>query len=325
MIARIKFDVINLPVRRELHCGPFVLSPVEHIDEAIEALKGFDSEPVVTAVGTFPVGEVVSLDNVYAPFWAPAGALECLLSFAQRCHIQFIRPTVEVEVGGRWESGGWHSWMLRAGRATGVSWYVTVDELQGFLERSYPKVLDPEFGEAKGMRLAFAFYALTHGDDALEVCYLKTWIALEILYSRGTRGLILSRRAFDRITKRVKESLKACVDEGLLGDDDRAAIQRKLPELNRFSTADLVTRFLQDLFTDYPAQDVTEKEIQRFIQLRNEITHTGSVARLTEDYMGELHAERMRLKALLERVLLAMLGERPNLMQFSWRNWRYGR
>jgi hypothetical protein len=82
--------------------------------------------------------------------------------------------------------------------------------------------------------------------------------------------------------------------------------------------------FFEQLFRDYPAQDVTEEELRRFRRLRNDIVHRGA-GREAEDPVTMLHQEHMRLRSLVERAILALFEQHPNLMDFSWREWRAAR
>jgi hypothetical protein len=73
-----------------------------------------------------------------------------------------------------------------------------------------------------------------------------------------------------------------------------------------------------------PAQDVTEDELRRFRRLRNDIVHRGAGPD-AEDPITMLHQEHMRLRSLVERAILALFEQHPNLMDFSWREWRAAR
>ena len=97
----------------------------------------------------------------------------------------------------------------------------------------------------------------------------------------------------------------------------------KVSELNRMSARRQAAQMFASIFEDYPAQRVSEEDLKRFVTIRNDITHRGvaDVPWSELAYEQELHIQHMRLKSLLERAFLALLGERPNLMEFGWEHW----
>jgi hypothetical protein len=324
--TRIRFGVINLPIRRALRCGPFLLEPIEDIKEALERLKAFEPGPEITAVGTFALQNVDSLDKAWNQFWQPVGALELLLTFAHRCHIQIVEPVIEVRTDIGWNETGWHIYWIRHGSAKASPWYITQSELEEFLARSYPKLLEPGISDEQGLRLALTFYGQIFADIVAEVQFLNTWLAFEILYSANIeRTKLLSKKIFAAVRRRIDSVLNDGLADGLLQQSQLDALKSKISALNQTGVTQQVHKFLQKTFASYPAQEVTSEELARFYQIRNEIMHGGSMRTYEKDYVQELHEEQMRLKALLERIVLGMLGERPNLMEFSWREWRSGR
>jgi hypothetical protein len=321
---RIAFDIVNVPLQRPLAIDAFLLTPVDGVADVLGRLRNFAAESEITATGVFALPPVTSMDRAYEPFWRPARVLTLLLSFANRCHIQVVRPTLEAQIDGQWVRQGWHANLFREGKAGAVGWYVGQPELEGFLERAYPKLIDPVFAEATGLRLALEFVDQARCEVVGEMQYLKTWIALEILYGHAQEGRaqIISANRFEKIRRALRQSLADLGTAGRLQDDELAAMREKLPELNRPSAQRQLLAFCERVFMEYPAQDLNEAEAQRFIRIRNEITHGGVMPSTGGDgYARALSHEHGRLRALVERVVLAMLGEQPNLMEFSWRNY----
>jgi hypothetical protein len=233
--ARIKFDVVNLLIRRELQCGPFLLKPVDGIDKAQQHLKRSGASPVITAIGTSPLPDPLP-DGPWADLWQPVLVMERLLTFASRGHVQIVQPILEIETPDGWEVRGRHSYALQAGSAR--SSYLDVDELEGFLARCFPKLLDKAFTESSGLVLALAFYDQIFADRVAELQYLKAYLAFEVLYSRNvTTTTIQSPEAFTALRQKLEALLASEEEEGRLGADARGAITDKLVELNRLSAA----------------------------------------------------------------------------------------
>ena len=57
--ARFFFDVMNLPLDRELVCDGFKLAPLEDPDKLFETLKSTDAQDVTTARGFYDVADPV--------------------------------------------------------------------------------------------------------------------------------------------------------------------------------------------------------------------------------------------------------------------------
>lgn len=270
-------------------------------------------------------GEPMTAPEAFGAFWQPARSLELLLSFAHRCRIQFVEPTFEVEREGRHESSAWHSYVVRRGRTRPCGWYVWQRELEAFLEHAYPKLRDPSFREDTGVELALAYYDANHAEDELEMNYLKIWTAVEVLVGRsgGGRG-ILAKQRFRVVCQRLEDALVRLQDVEIITEAERETLRGGLPFLNQQPWRVQAWAFFERLFRDYPAQDVTEEELRRFRQLRNDIVHRGARSE-AEELVTVLHQEHMRLRSLVERAILALFHQRPNLMDFTWREWRAAR
>jgi hypothetical protein len=329
-IARIGFRVLNLPLERPLRCGPFAFTidgDPQQIDEQLRELR--DDQALVTASGVADLsllpGQPTTALEAFRAFWQPARSLELLLSFAHRCRIQFVDPTFEVEREGRWEPSAWPSYIVRQGRTRPLGWYVLQRELEAFLEHAYPKLCDPSFRERTGVELALAYYDADHAEDELEVNYLKVWTSVEVLVARsGSSHSILAKQRFDVVRKQLEDALVRLQGQGIIKETDRELLRGGLGALNQQPWRVQAQVFFEQLFRDYPAQDVTEEELRRFRRLRNDIVHRGA-GREAEDPVTMLHQEHMRLRSLVERAILALFEQHPNLMDFSWREWRAAR
>lgn len=253
-----------------------------------------------------------STADVWTDLWEPVVVMERLLTFAHRCHIQIVHPTYEVQTETGWRPRGGHSYLFQDGRARGVSWYIYHEALEQFLDRSFPKMMDPGFRESTALMLSLAFYDQIFSDRITELQYLKTWLALEILISRGVKNTtVLPTTRFNPVRDRINAALSSARDAGLLSEDEEGLFMRKVGNLNELNLARKGEAFFTRVFASYNAQDVTLEEFSRFVSIRNHISHTGTMRANYDNYAQVLHHEFVRLKALLERVVLALLGGTP--------------
>ena len=311
--TRVGFAVFNLPIEQVLRCGEIRLEPVTEIAQVLERLQHPDPQSEVTAEGTWPLGMLNPDENVWAKVGRSLVALELLLSFAHRCHIRVGRVRSEGEVDGEWRRHSIPSRTVRDGKAHATPWCLGHRELEGFLSRAHPKFLTPTLAEDQGLRLALAFLAETYTHDVEELNYLKTWIAFEVLYSRGVKAQILTGGQEKRVKHTIREYLQAEVAAERLRPEQMAAVEEKLPELRRLSTAAQAAQFCDRVFRNYePVQKATADELHALSTVRNDLAHTGAakVERLPE--------KLRQLTSLVERVILAMLDERPHLMEVPW-------
>lgn len=341
--ARFVFDVINLPIRDALVCDNFAIKPLLDYEEAVALLSEPDATDEITATGFYTVpievlqvgDEAPPAGRMYAEFSKRAEVLDLLLSFANRNRIQVVNAVLEVKKGSSdWQRVGGHPvYPLYPGISHRSAWYRDDKELQGFIQRSYGRMVD-EFEEYRGGEerngLRLSLLALRGGreGDIGEMLYLKTWIALEILVGRSLFAeSILSGSRFRRLQSDLKSFIYSwfskAASEQELSEVEREAIDlivRKIPELNRRAIADSGHRFLSNLFENYPEQTVTLDDVQNFVRVRNEITHTGvGPNRNAESYGFDVGSEHFMLLRLVERAVLAILGEHPLLMKFEWK------
>jgi hypothetical protein len=317
---RIHFYVANLPIRRALVCGPYTITPVENVEEVIRRLRKVAAEPEVTATGSFSVDETTSSHDAWQQFFKSVGVLQRLLIFAERCYVEIAHPTLQETAGAGWKNRGWHAHFPRRGAPAGVSWCDGTVTLERFLERAYPRLMDDTFAESTGLLLALGFYAESYVEAALEQRYLSVWTALELLIHRSpARSKIVENGPFNKIRRRLKDALRQAIADGLLNSEARGLMIEKLGELNRPSTWRVANQFFLQVFAPFTAQDVTEDEFRHLAMIRNGIVHEGRPQLEVATLVETLALEQRRLSHLVDRVILALLDERPNLMDFSWR------
>lgn len=323
--ARFVFGVLNLPLREELVCGPFTLVPIPDGQEELKKRKGMDTESVWSADGVLPLPEDISLRDPWSYIdEQPLQAMQLLLSLAERRFVEIIEPQVQKFVDGEWRFSNGRFHLPQYGNPHGTSWHHGHAHLQEFVNQCLPIVADPERGEKQGLRLALQFYRTNFRDDFVELQYLKSWLALETLYSQhiGSTTIMGSSR-FRRISKAIKMLLSNCQAKGFIEEHEQLLMQEKLGEINRLSARVQALQFFENIFQNYPALAVTEEDMRTFVRIRNDITHRGLMTHDGEDDYGDvLHDQHMRLQSLLERVFLAVMGQDANLMTFSWTHWR---
>lgn len=325
--ARFVFGVLNLPLDDDLVCGPFTLTPIPEGQEELKKRRSMDIRPVWSANGVLPLPEDIDLSDPWTYIdEQPITTMELLLSLAERRFVEIFQPQVQKLVDGKWQCSGARAHMPQIGDPYGVSWHYGHAHLQAFMDRCMPIVADPERGERQGLRLALQFYRTNFRHDFVELQYLKSWMALEILYSRHLDSTsITGASRFRCISKVIKMLLRDCQEKGFIEEHERSLMQEKLGEINRLSARLQALRFFEDIFRDYPAQTVTEEHMATFVKIRNDITHRGVMTHGGDDYGQVLHEQHLRLQSLLERVFLAMMGQDANLMTFSWTQWTAGR
>ena len=229
-------------------------------------------------------------------------------------------------IDGKWKYSGGRLHVAQIGNPYGVCWHYGHAHLQEFMHRCLPIVADPERGDKQGLRLALRFYRTNFRDDFVELQYLKSWMAMEILFSCYLDSMSIMRSGrFGRVSEAIKTLLGNCQEKGFIEQYERSLMQEKLGELNRRSARRQSFQFFEDIFSDFPAQTVTEEDIKVFVKIRNDIMHRGVMSREGADDYGEvLLTQHMRLMSLLKRVFLAMMGQDANLMAFSWTEWLEG-
>jgi hypothetical protein len=164
--------------------------------------------------------------------------------------------------------------------------------------------------ENREPRLALLHTISAAEATSLEERFIRLFFALESLKDLHARSQerewILPEKRFAKVRRKVRSALEELVssEDALLSTDEQAALERKLPELNRPAFAELLENLLRDHGVEWrdlypPHADLSRP---RFIALRDKLVHTGTV-----DPTAALDLETIRLQGLVERVLLRML------------------
>ncbi|MGH2548207.1 MAG: hypothetical protein ACRDHN_02395 [Thermomicrobiales bacterium] len=322
--SRYIFGVTNLPLTEELRCGRFILNPIPEGQEDLKKLNSMSAEceGVVSAAGRLDIPDELSGSNAWAYVddqkW---GHVELLLSFAHRRSIQMVRPQLIRRSGHKWSWAGTRAHFALPGNPDGVSWYFGHDELQTFMNDCLPQLSTKDDDGRSPLVQALNFFCTNYREDFVELQYLKTFMAFEILYSSyGDDPRILSDRTFESVVAKPLRSRLKDISAEVLSNEAQEKMRDKIPELNRSPARRQASAFLERTFADYPAQRVSVEDVGQFIKIRNQIAHSGRMdhREVDREYSDVLYEQYMRLSSLMERVFLARMGQRPNLMEFTW-------
>jgi len=311
-----------------MQCGPFTLVPEPQGQVELSKSRSTDDESAVSAIGSMEIPP----DLPEAERWSyaltePLHSLLLLLSFAERRYIDFTSPELQIRRNGEWVFKAMHTHFPVNGIPYGVSWHYGHKHLHEIIEKCLPVLTDRDRIKNRTIRQALQHLRCNYLDGFVERQYLETWTAVEILiYGHLGERSIVEEKTFNKVRKEISRILKNLEDEEILTSSQRGLMKNKLRELNRPSIRTLASEFFATVFADHPAQVVNDMDISNFVAIRNEIAHQGVMSRSRQgDYEDVLSCEHMRLKALLERTLLVLLGIDANLLNFSWTNYLAGR
>lgn len=170
--------------------------------------------------------------------------------------------------------------------------------------RSFLSTALPLYREAdRDLRTPLLMHVGTKDVTYAEAQFLTQFTVLEALRNRFVQRdgseLILGKSAAQKVRRALREALRA-LD---LPEDAAAAIEAKIPELNRHSAGPTLDRLLSSL--DLQLGDLYPPDVpSTLLRTRNRLVH-GDVA---IGDSGEFFRESTRLSALLDRLLLRSLG-----------------
>lgn len=326
--CRIEFVVTNLPLKRKLIIEEFEIQPFEDNAEICKRLRKANAESEPTAMGIYWLGHGNSGDSFWDRYFEKSNKLTLLLCFAYECTIDFVRPVHSRFNGSDWEFWGMHSYIPRQGNAAALSCQFNHSQLEEFLARTLPQMLDGEFTKRTGLTLAMSLYQQANAEQIVEMEFLKDWMAIEIMVHRCKIASDPLRPAaqFNPVREMLETQLRARQSQLSIPDDVLDHYIAKLPNLNSRGLEKKIVTFFERAFRNYDAVNVTSQDVRVFFKLRNKIVHQGVVGpeELVWHYEDELDREVRRLRALLELVILAYLDETPQIKEYSLHVWRAG-
>jgi hypothetical protein len=157
----------------------------------------------------------------------------------------------------------------------------------------------------KGLNLVMpiVYFVSANEKKYLEEQFTTFFLSLERIKDMFAKEEKLQKNLPNAAFKKLRSSIGGLVDNEVKSSDVRDRIRTKLPELNRPS----ILYVLEKLFSRYGVtwQDLypTGSQQPTLIKTRDELFHSSH-----EIDMDLLVRERDRLQALLERILLRMLG-----------------
>lgn len=279
--------------------------------------------------------------SAFHAFARHAEVLDLLLSFAHRRHVQIRDPAIYVLENEQWiYRGGGALYADFAGRSDGGAWYHGDAELRAFLAHAYSRMID-DFDEVRGgtektgLRLALRLLDSSRGDISAELSFLEAAIALDVLVNASQYSrTILEKHQFDAVHETLTAALTQLPGELNLTAEQVKAVTKQIPGLNYANFIDRAEPFLQTVLYGHSQQSVRRKDLRCFIEIRNAITHYGSMKDAAEncgvpkemkgDYAYVLLSQYQRLVSLLERVVLALLTVETDLMTIPWQDVRGG-
>lgn len=278
-------------------------------------------------------GYSVWANDVSLDFFGRANLLNLLLSFVLRRHVEMAAPGIYLMEDGEWHYRGGGGQLLSFPSGSPGSALVSgTDELKSFLEHSYFRMVN-DFDELqvtrRTRRLALALRLLisSRSTVGLELEYLQTWMAFEILVTHSAASEPMFKgNEFKPVRDALSATLKDLEREEKLSSDQRVKMSEMLAALQRPSITRRSREFFDQVFDRFQVQQVSRDDLRRFIGIRDSIAHAGSV-RFAEALDGDsdsanysqlLHRQHIRLTALLERVILAMLDFECDLLNAPW-------
>jgi hypothetical protein len=271
--------------------------------------------------------------DVSNDFFARANLLRLLLSFALGRHIEIVRPSIYLQQEGEWQHRGGGNLMSQYPPSpANVPLVSGREELANFVEHAYRRMVNDfdELGitpQTRGLALALRLLNSSWSTVGLELKYLQSWMAFEILVTHAPASQpMFEGKEFKPVRATLSITLKELEERGKLSSDQRVRMSEMLAVLQRPSIARRSQEFLDYVFERYPAQKVSREDLRRFIGIRDSIAHAGSATSAevlyddaeSSDYGFLLHRQRMRLTALLERVVFAMLNFECDLLSEPW-------
>lgn len=190
----------------------------------------------------------------------------------------------------------------------------TAKEVKQFVAHSYGAYMDEK--EKYNLPVAIGYYLASKCAMEWNTRFLLACIALETLVgnfaqhaSQGDIRYIVPKGDFEE--RQRSAALKSLLKEALLktfpqlGDDDLDDALVKLPELNRRSFRRCVKRMLAEL-------DIEHDDL-RFIELRSQVVHTGTVGSGFRETWGHY----TNLIDLLDQIFLRILRYEGEHLQYS--------
>lgn len=164
-----------------------------------------------------------------------------------------------------------------------------------------------DLNEKYGFDRALEWYTEANIGGVLESKFLSATTCLELLMERfhsstEAEFIIPSLETFNALREALESTARGFMKGAGVDEEQRAAIYRALGGINRRQYVDKAERLLK--FWNLRIDDLSAT-IGDIVNVRNEITHTGTV--YSDKYKGKLLPSYLALMMILARLFLAML------------------
>ncbi len=281
---------VGRPLRRDTSVGTVVASGGEPNKEDPQELTGF-------------LGVQASSDTVADGWWDAAYAMLDHVARVMSLAVgRYLTPYVERRINGSddkllvWRRADadvpflppFHWLNLRSIFERACDSAATHTELV--------KKLDP----------AFQWYCAPASYNEIRLVAAMT--ALEHVLSHSGPKALMPDGAFRKLTKQIRGAID------ILAHPSAAALKERLPELNRPSFADKLTRYLAE--RGIPIDDLPEDGIRKMIRARNAIVHRGTYYDKSATNQADIWEHIHLARELVARILLDVLGFTGNYFSY---------
>jgi hypothetical protein len=310
---RVRYGVTNLIINRPLHIQvnhkgtiqQVVIEPVknhETIMWCVRRLKSIDVTCEIAGEVTTDTGKEI-LDEV-------VDNLCYLLSVAKGTKVEWLYRDV-------YDAQGTCTERMHGSRITKAFCPLSlIDEdriLQAFLEKTYSPYVANRERYALNQETIDAYLDAKAENDYLQIRGIKLAVAMEVLKDvflnlsdTPVAEFVTRPTRFQKIISELKDAILLILSNNNLNIAAKT-LREKLPDLNRRTFREI----LDDIFKQIDLQ-LTEDDIQSFIQSRNSLVHTGLFKSEKKLRGGEdtqpLIEEYCFLMNVLDKIFLRLLG-----------------
>ena len=315
---RIKYGIINLDLRRHLQgyiksdIGKITFSKRKDHDKTINKMKTFKT-PLLSGflnITDVNMRQFESFDSYFETIKKPVETVLELLSLAQSTYLSYCSICIYAKTPN---SNSQDEYKLKRMIMLDIKTKVPSlkpplitdwNDIYNFIS---PKTIQKytDLRDKCGLSIAFEWYleSLSHG--VLQSDFLLACTCLEILKDRYNKKkgntYILPESEFEDYLPDLKTKIKDMLKEKGVNNKKAKKISGKLKCINRTSFKISLLKLLKDyniihndLFPD----------IQKIIDNRNQITHSGKREKDSE----ELFDDKIKLICLIQRIFFALLG-----------------
>ena len=314
----IEYGIINIDLTRLLHghvetdVGNITFSKLNSHGEVIEEMKTFKT-PLLSGfinITDVNIGQFESFDSYFETLDETICKVLELLSLAQSTYLSNCLIRIYTKPpNSNYEDEYKPKKLIMLGAKTktptlGQPLMEDWIDIYKFISTTLPKYTD-DLREEFDLNIALEWYleSLCHG--VLESDYLLSCTCLELLKDRHNKKIdneyVLPEASFEEYLPELKKQINDVLNKKGVNNKKRKKISGNIGCINRTSFKISLLRLLKDYHIIY--NDLFP-DIQKIIDNRNQITHSGKREKNSE----ELFDDEKRLICLIQRIFLALLG-----------------